>query len=282
MTRVGKGASGGALTVVNAIPFGKGAAIGLDLEVKARVELETESGPVELQARENPEVDADLATACIEVLSDSMDTPLSGRVETESQIPPARGLKSSSAVANAIVAAGLDAFGEPGDPDRILDLSVQAARRADVTVTGALDDAAASLLGGLVVTDNERDEILGRKRLGPSLPVLVLVPETERHTRTVGSLEDAESVVQHAWNHLDDWETALTLNGLGIAAALDAPLDPVYRALTAGARAAGLSGTGPAVAAVLEEPDTSSVRQAWQPYTTGILATRTRDGEVQA
>lgn len=281
MTLAGEGVSGGALTVVNAIPTGTGAAVGLDLETRARVELDPEPGPVEVHVDDQPGADPSLGQACVAEIEDRLDIQLSGRVETTSDIPIARGLKSSSSAANAVTLAVLDALDEPASPERVLDVSVDAARRAGVTVTGALDDAAASLLGGLVVTDNTQDEIVGRKRLGSSRPVLLLVPETQRRSSDVGSLDAAEPVARRALETLDeDWQAALTLNGLGIAAALDSPLDPAYRALAAGARAAGLTGTGPATGAVCTEETTVQVRQAWQPYTSGILTAHTRDEEV--
>lgn len=281
MTLVGEGAAGGALTVVNAIPAGKGAAIGLDLTTEARVELTTEPGAVEVTIEDEPDGDPSLAQAAVETVSDVARTPLSGTVETTSDIPIARGLKSSSSAANAIVLAILDALDEPNPPDRVLELSVEAARRAGVTVTGALDDAAASLLGGLVVTDNDEDRVERRNPLGPSLPVLLLVPEEKQLTSQAGSLDAAAPVAERALGLVDeDWPAALTLNGLGVAAAIDRPLDPAYRALGAGAKAAGLSGTGPATGAVCTEETTASVRSAWQPYTSGIIQTRTRDQEV--
>jgi shikimate kinase len=282
VTLEGEGRSGGALTVVNAIPTGKGAAVGLDLATRAHARLEREPGPVAVDVEDEPDADPSLARACVDVVGNHADLALSGTVETSSDIPIARGLKSSSAAANAIVLALLDALDVEADPDQVLELSLAAARQAGVTVTGALDDAAASLLGGLVVTDNTRDEILRRKRLGPSMPVLVLVPENRRPTREAADLDDAAPAAEEAHHLLADgnWSAALTVNGLAVAAALDAPLDPAYRALGAGARAAGLSGTGPAVGAVATEDATSAIRSAWQPYQAGILTARTRDEEV--
>jgi shikimate kinase len=270
------------LTVVNALPTGKGAAIGLDLETRARVELEREPGPVEVAIEGEPDADPSLARACVDAVARRIDTELSGTVETESDIPIARGLKSSSAAANAITLAILDALDRPADPERVLELGIEAAREAGVTVTGAFDDAAASLLGGLVVTDNRRDELLRRKRLGVSRPVLLLVPGTRRHTQDVNDLDRARPVAEQALALVDedDWPAALTLNGLGVAAALGSPLDPAYRALGAGARAAGLSGTGPAIGALATEEVTAAIRGAWQPYQSPIVTARTRDGEV--
>ena len=58
--------------------------------------------------------------------------------------------------------------------------------------------------------------------------------------------------------------SALTLNGLIYSSALGYDSSPALDALNAGARAAGLSGTGPAVTAIVSEENIDSVRDAWQ------------------
>ena len=54
-------------------------------------------------------------------------------------------------------------------------IGVAAAREVGVTITGALDDALASMLGGVVVTDNARMLLLKREEFHRS--VMLLVPE---------------------------------------------------------------------------------------------------------
>lgn len=198
---------------------------------------------------------------------------------TETELPIARGLKSSSVAANAVVLAILDALDADADATTVLDLAVEAARGAGVTVTGALDDAAASLMGGLVVTDNREDRVVRREPLNKEYHVLVLVPLERAYTSEVDDLDDLRPVTERCLAHLEDdaWRRALTLNGLGVAAALRQGLDPAYRALVAGARAAGTTGTGPAVAAVCDEDTTTAIRGAWEPYQAPILTARTTD-----
>ena len=96
----------------------------------------------------------------------------------ESKIPSAVGLKSSSAISTAIVKSVLSLFGRQSDPKTILDLSCSASKNCGASITGAYDDASASLLGGLVLTNNTRFEIVKHERVPASLgtTVLVLVP----------------------------------------------------------------------------------------------------------
>lgn len=283
MTVEGVGRAHGAITVVNAIPTGRGAAVGVDLWTEAEVTLDERPGEVTLETDVEADVEPGLVEACVEVVAEHVGTELSGVVQTRSEIPIARGLKSSSVTANAVVIAALDALEHPPDQGTVLKLSLAAARRAGVTVTGALDDAAASLLGGLVVTDNRRDEVRRREPLNTDEHVLVLVPGETRYTADTGSLDAARPVAERCLRMLDDWPAALTLNGLAIAAAMGQGLDPAYRALAAGALGAGTTGTGPAIAALVPDEGRVLVRRAWEPYTAagaGILETTVSDERV--
>lgn len=284
MSLAGRGRAHGAITVVNAIPSGRGAAIGLDLHTTAEVELERGEGPLEVLIEGDPGEAPGLAQAVLAVLAEHAGHPLSGVVRTRGTIPIARGLKSSSVAANAMVLAVADALSLTLTPDQVLALAVKAARRAGVTATGALDDAAASLLGGLVVTDNARDRVVKRKPLGAVHPVLLLVPGSKRYTgQAVRALAPVEPLSVRLLDRLpDDWPYALTLNGLAVAAVLDEPLEPVHRALGAGALAAGLSGTGPAVAAVCTEESLGAVRAAWTGLGHDLIEAATTDEGASA
>jgi shikimate kinase len=65
--------------------------------------------------------------------------------------------------------------------------------------------------------------------------------------------------------------SALTLNGLLYSSALGYNPSIALDALLAGALAAGLSGKGPSVTAVVPKEKVDSVKDAWQPYEGDIL-----------
>lgn len=65
--------------------------------------------------------------------------------------------------------------------------------------------------------------------------------------------------------------SALTLNGLIYSSALGYNPSIAVDALMAGALAAGLSGTGPAVTAIVPEEKIDSVKDVWQAYEGDIL-----------
>ena len=83
-----------------------------------------------------------------------LEKSFGAKIKTQSNIPIARGLKSSSVAANATALATTAALGKTLDDLEIIKLGVEAAFDAKVTVTGAFDDACASYFGGIVITDN--------------------------------------------------------------------------------------------------------------------------------
>jgi shikimate kinase len=264
-------------TVLNALATGTGAAFAIDEYVHASVALEPGSG-VEGHVEGNPAADTRLIERCVERVIERVaehdGDGESGTVTTTSEVPIAAGLKSSSAAANAAVLATLDALDAAESVDRIdaARLGVEAARDVGVTVTGAFDDASASMLGGVTVTDNDRDELLARDE--PGWDVLVWTPperafsadaDVDRCRRMAGV---ADLVADLALD--GDYTRAMTVNGLACCAALGFPSDPIVEAMPA-AQGASLSGTGPSFTAVGDREALEAVAAAW----------RDRDGETR-
>jgi shikimate kinase len=181
---------------------------------------------------------------------------LGARIVTRSDIPVSRGLKSSSAAANAVIMATLDALDETIEPLFAIRLGTKCAIDAGVSVTGAFDDACASWLGGAVVTDNRTNQLLRREPMDPSLKVVIHVPPFQIRKaglprgRIAAVADVAEMAFQMALK--GDYLGAMKLNGLCYASALKVDQDIAFRALELGARSAGLSGTGPATAILVD------------------------------
>ncbi|MEM3929632.1 MAG: shikimate kinase [Candidatus Korarchaeum sp.] len=246
----------GAITVVNAIASWRGSAIGIEMEVSAKARASNEFSV----SPEDPLV--------VEAAREALKF-IGGRgieLEVTSNIPIGWGLKSSSAVANATVLAVIGAHGRRINLLDAIKISVRAARRAGVTVTGAMDDAAASMLGGLVLTDNSRDELIMRVPV-PELDVAILLPhgESARPTSSVDSrrISKYSSLTNSLMDLLPKrpWEV-MTLNGLLYSGLLGFNAEPALKAMELGALGAGLSGTGPAVAAVCK--DCKEVISYWE------------------
>lgn len=257
----GRAVALGAGTVLNALATGVGSAFAIDAETTATVELD-DSDAVTGEVAEDATADTRLIERCVELAVDRYGDGegYGGHVRTESDVPMAAGLKSSSAAANASVLATAAALGVDPDREEACRLGVRAARETGVAVTGAFDDASASMLGGVTVTDNGDDELLARDEV--AWDVLVWTPE-ERAYSADADVERCANVAPMAELVADlaldgRYAEAMTVNGLAFSAALGFPADPAVEAMP---HAAGvsLSGTGPSVVAVAEQ--SSAARQ---------------------
>lgn len=266
----------GAATIVNAIATGKGAAIGVDLWTKAVVTITDEPGIVTVKILPDSSENPVLAQKTVErVLKRfGLENECGAKVETTSNIPVARGLKSSSAAANAIALATTAALKRSLDDVDVVKLGVDGAVDAKVTVTGAFDDACASYFGGVVITDNMERRIVKRFEPAKTLAVLFYVPAEKTYTADsdVKRMKTMASAVKLAYKEAlnGNYWAALTLNGLIYSSALGYDSSPAVDALTAGALASGLSGTGPAVTAIVAEDKVDAVKAVW----------RRREGEI--
>jgi len=279
MAIVGRAVAYGAITIVNAISCGLGAALGIDLKTEAKVKLTDEAGRVEGVILSDPEESITLIKKTVmKVLKYfNLDGEYGAYVETRSNIPIARGLKSSSVAANAIALATVSALGEKLDDITIINLGVDAAVDAKVTITGAFDDACASYLGGVVITDNINRKIL--KRIEPEeYTVLIHVPSKKAYTISsdVGRMRLIAREVRaiHKLALSGDYWSAMTLNGVIYSATLGYDPTIAIDAIKAGAIAAGLSGKGPAVASIVSEDHIDDVMLVWERYGGEIIRAR--------
>jgi len=269
--------SHGAATIVNAIALGKGAAFGVDLWTKAEVKLTDEPQIITGEITSDPTESTALIEKTVTRVFQhfGVEKRFGAKVKTWSNIPIARGLKSSSAAANAVALATVAALGETLDDLTVVNLGVEAAFDAKVTVTGAFDDACASYFGGVVVTDNLKRKVVERFTLPEGLTVLFHVPSSKAYTgdSDVNRLRTAKPLVKIAYKEAlkGNFWAALTLNGLIYSFALGYDASVALDALTAGALAAGLCGKGPAVTAVVSDEKIDSVKAALQCHEGEVL-----------
>lgn len=282
MTRRAAAISYGAATIVNAIATGEGAAFGVDLWTKAEVELTDNAGVVEGEIISDPAEKPILIEKTVKkVLAFfGLDWKHGAKVKTWSSIPIARGLKSSSAAANAIALATAAALKREHDVDdlTIVNLGVDGALDARVTITGAFDDACASYFGGVVITNNIERKIVKRFAAPEDLVVLFHIPKQKAYTieSNVARMKAVAPLVKIAYAEAlkgNFWQ-ALTLNGLLYSSALGYDPSIVIDALMAGATAAGLCGKGPAVTVLVSEEKVDSVKNVLAAYEGDILEAR--------
>ena len=260
----GRAAAPAAGTVLNALANGYGSAFAIDAYTEATVELDGSAG-VTGEVVGAPDADTRLIERCVERVVDRFGDGQGGHVRTESDVPMAAGLKSSSAAANAAVLAALSALSvDSVDRKDACRIGVEAARDAGVTVTGAFDDASASMLGGVTVTDNTEDELL--RRDAPDWDVLVYTPD-ERALSADADASRCERVAPVADAARDlaldgAYRQAMCVNAFAVCAALEFPATPVLEAMPGAA--ASLSGTGPSYAAVGDREALTELADVWE------------------
>lgn len=277
----------GAVSIVNAIAGGKGATASVRLPTEAEVEVEDSPGEWEItvngrksDSRLGPET-AKRAVA----MAGRDPRAYSGRIATSSNVPIGVGLKTSSASSTATAVAVFAALGHKAfDPKKVLECSVEASLAAGASVTGAMDDAAGCLLGGVNMTDNLGRKVISSRLFEKKLSVLVGIPPVKstradvdpRFIRTFAPLADLffeMSLKGDLWR-------AMVLNGMTYSSILRYDPFPALRAVELGAMGAGLSGTGPAVAAVFDlgkREGLERLQMEWQGEGWTVLVTETNN-----
>lgn len=231
------------------------------------MELTNKQNTINVVIKNNKKEDKKLAIESVKTVFRKYRIKKYGaNVIIDSNIPIGKGLKSSSAAANAITLATIKALRKRTTEKNILKLSVESARRANVTITGALDDASASYLGGFVLTDNKKDIILKHKKIyNKDIRVIIHVPEKKIYTKNVDKLllNPFKETMQMAFNIAKngDYYTAMTLNGIVHCNAFSMSKEALLISLKNEAFASSLSGTGPAVASICDKKVVKKIKR---------------------
>jgi shikimate kinase len=257
----GVGTATGAISIVNALPTGVGSAVGVDLPARAELDLHPAGSSEKWDVRIADDARSPLV---IEALTQALrrfapGTSGRGELTVRSTVPVGRGLKSSSAVSSAVVLAAARATETPVTAVEVAQISAHASIVAGVSATGAFDDALAGLSTGIVVTDNARGELLRSIPLDATLGVALYVP-TASHAPSPGLRAEFEREAvasSHAIRAAidGDWPTAMTRNSELVERVMGYDYARARAALReAGAVGCGVSGLGPALAAVAPSP----------------------------
>ncbi|MDW0122217.1 MAG: shikimate kinase, partial [Nitrososphaeraceae archaeon] len=180
----------GAISIVNAIATGKGSALGISLKVTAEVELQKGHGLRFITGRNGDGLIKNIIQKTIpkETIESNMIS-----IRVDSEIPIGYGLKSSSAVSNAIVlACSQIAREEDINDNTILEVAALSSLEAKVSLTGAYDDATACYFGGFTVTDNYSRRLIRKERAPENLYAIIILPSstTRGDVRKLRNLSD--------------------------------------------------------------------------------------------
>ncbi|HIA39286.1 MAG TPA: hypothetical protein EYN46_04005 [Candidatus Poseidoniales archaeon] len=250
MVVLGKGKAHGACSLLHAAALGLGASMALDLNTVAMVRDD---------APKTPPKDPDgLLAAVVEAWQGAgYILPVEQVYWTiRSRVPSGQGLKSSAAVAVAALRALAEATEQEVSITELIDMAGAAQSAAGVSITGSKDDAwAAATEGWKIIDPNvpaaEGVLLEGNGPVANDWTVILLLRGGRSEPPDAEAFLWHQQGFQRALTALESGEdlVALTANGRSMAGVLD---DTVGRrisneAMMFGARAAGISGSGPAV-----------------------------------
>jgi len=253
----GLGTASGAVTLVNALPTGVGCALAVALPVHAEVELRRD-------ASNGSRVHIDRASDS-PLVRETVNAALSryapgesflGDLRVRSDVPVAKGLKSSSAVGAAVAGAILDALRQRRSAEDVARLAAEVAQQIGLSATGAYDDCLAAVRGGLAFTDNSTRTALRAPPFTLDLEAVLWIP-TGVHTPSPDHLTrfrsaSGEGLHVVAAARAGRWADAMTLNSRLVERLMGYDYDSLRGRLTQlGAAMAGVSGMGPTVAALV-------------------------------
>ena len=253
----------GAISIVNAIATGKGAALGISLKVETTVNVTSGSG-IFLESKDiNPSLR--LIRKVIEKAVPKRDRERSRiGISLKSEIPTGYGLKSSSAISSVISLACAKIFKSRINDQEVLRIGVDASKESGVSITGAFDDACACYFGGFVVTDNYKKKIIKFEKAPTNLAAVIFVPRS-RKRGNVRKLKTLSSIFSEAWylaKRSNYWH-GMILNGLATSTILRSDTQIIADLIEKGALGASVSGNGPAIAAVVKKKSVSNVKKAF-------------------
>ena len=277
MAILGSGEAHGACSLLHAAGTGYGSSIALDLPVAVRL-LDKPS------KRELKDPDG-LLDAVLGVWTENgYDLPNELKPEElhwaiASKIPPKQGLKSSAAVSIDALRSLCDATEIDLETHRLVELSAQAQFQAGVSLTGSIDDSWACSTKGWKLIDINSDTIeegviiQGRGPESSDWTVLIISRDKEKQPVTLEDFQPFFNDFQQALSAIQEGDllNSITWNGRAVSGVLE---DGEGRrmandAFVNGARAAGISGSGPAVIIIIPSITPQTTKRIKSLFSTG-------------
>ncbi len=245
-------------TIINALALGYGSAFGLNMLTKVRLSVEDDLKRSLLiengEEKESKIVDR--------VLS---EFGIRGAVEVESEIPKGSGLGSSSAFMNALLLSVYKHLGIRLLAHEILRLNAKLSLELGISYTGAFDDASASLLGGIVISNNREMKLISWEF--KRAKAIILIPEWGRGKISLDEIrrnpELVEKAVELALN--GDYREAMILNSKHYCDRIGYPFEVIEKVRDLECFC-GLSGNGPTFVAFGSKDSLKEVEGIWSEY----------------
>lgn len=269
----------GAISIVNAVATGFGSAVGISLEVKVEIVSRRGSGIIFQKCRGSPMIK--------KIIHDMLTSKYLNNnqllININSEIPSGMGLKSSSAVSNAVALACNSLMNEAINDEFVLNSAIDASLYAKTTITGAFDDSTACYYGGFVTTDNYKRKIMKRESTPTDINAVIFLPNNKKRGDT-SRLKLLSDIYLEAFQlaHSGQYWKAMTLNGVLTSSLLSNSYTITRMCLENGALAASISGNGPAIAAVAGEREMQKIKSVLSNLDGRVIVSKTNNQKASA
>ena len=201
----------GAISIVNAVATGYGSAMGISLNVKVEIISKKGSGLIFQKGGGSLMI----KKIIYDVLQSKYINNNQLLININSEVPSGMGLKSSSAVSNAVALACISLTNKEISDEFVLNSAVDASLYAKTTITGAYDDSTACYYGGFVTTDNYKRKIWKRENSPTDISAVIFLPNNKKRgdVTRLKLLSDIYLEAFQLANSGQYWK-AMTLNGV--------------------------------------------------------------------
>jgi len=261
----------GAVSLVNAIATGNGAAVGIDTFVKTTLEVKEGTGIY--ITSDNKTISSRLIN---KVIQNSVPKKQLEKTRLEldfqSNIPTGYGLKSSSAISTAVSMACSKAFQRKFTDKKILKIGVESSIQTKVSLTGAYDDACACYYGGFNVTNNYKRNLVLRRPAPNNLQAIIFLPKS-RKRGNLKKLKNFKPAFEKAWElakNGDYWNASI-LNGIATSSILNSNPELIFKLIEKGAIGATISGNGPSIMAITKKGHNSNIKKEFSSLEGNII-----------
>lgn len=264
----------GAISIVNAIATGYGSAMGISLNVKVEIISKRGSGLIFQKGGGSLMI----KKIIYDVLQSKYINNNQLLININSEVPSGMGLKSSSAVSNAVALACISLTNKEISDEFVLNSAIDASLYAKTTITGAYDDSTACYYGGFVTTDNYKRKIWKRENSPTDISAVIFLPNNKKRG-DVTRLKLFSDIYLEAFQlaYSGQYWKAMTLNGVLTSALLSNSYTITRMCLENGALAASISGNGPAIAAVVRESEVQKIKSVLSNLDGRVIISRTNN-----
>ena len=264
----------GAISIVNAVATGYGSAMGISLNVKVEIISKKGSGLVFQKGGGSLMI----KKIIYDVLQSKYINNNQLLINIKSEVPSGMGLKSSSAVSNAVALACISLTNKEISDEFVLNSAINASLYAKTTITGAYDDSTACYYGGFVTTDNYKRKIWKRENSPTDISAVIFLPNNKKRG-DVTRLKLLSDIYLEAFQlaYSGQYWKAMKLNGVLTSSLLSNSYTITRMCLENGALAASISGNGPAIVAVVRESEVQKIKSVLSNLDGKVLISRTNN-----